>query len=83
MPMKLQHERPKPGDVVVLTNIPQGLLESLPSEDQQAITDAVKKPMLLNEYDAEGRAVLEFTDVHEVIHFIYVHPSLVQIAKRK
>jgi len=30
------------------------MLDDLPPEDQQAITDVVDKPILLNEYDDAG-----------------------------
>jgi len=46
-----------PGDMVVLTQLPPGLLHGLPVEDQRAIFEVVGKPILLNEYDADGRTV--------------------------
>ena len=54
--------KPNPGDMVVLTAIPQGFWDDLPEEDQQAIREIVGKPVLLNEYDDAGRAELEFRD---------------------
>jgi hypothetical protein len=48
--------KPNPGDLVVLMAIPDGFLDDLPDEDQQAIKDIVGKPVLLNEYDDAGRA---------------------------
>ena len=44
--------------MVILTAIPQGFLDDLPEEDQQAIREIVGKPVLLNEYDDAGRAEL-------------------------
>lgn len=68
-------QKPKPGDMVVLKELPPGLLDNLPGEDQEAITDIVGKPILLCEYDDDGRAELEFTDRKGLIHFIYVNPD--------
>jgi hypothetical protein len=73
--------RLKPGGSVVLTELPPGLLDGLPAEDQRAISDAVGKPVQLVEYDDDGRAELEFTDAHGVIHFIYVNPNFIEPAK--
>jgi hypothetical protein len=72
-----KQRRPKPGDMVVLTEIPPGLLNDLPVEDQTAIADAVGKPMRLNEYDEDGRAELEFVDRGATIRFIYVKQNLI------
>lgn len=65
----------KPGQKVVLKALPNGFLDDLPTEDKQALLDAVGKPILLKDYDSSGRAELEFTDQHGVIHFIYVEPT--------
>ena len=62
---------------MVLTEIPPGFLDDLPTEDQRAIKEVVGKPILLNEYD-DGRAELEFTDASGVIHFIYVNPGAIR-----
>jgi hypothetical protein len=40
--------KPKPGELVILTEIPRGMLDDLPPEDQQAITDVVGKSILFN-----------------------------------
>jgi hypothetical protein len=69
--------KPKPGETVVLIEIPPGLLDGLPTEDQEAITEAVGKPIRLTEYDNDGRAELEFTDRNGVIHSIFVKPDFV------
>jgi hypothetical protein len=68
---------PKPGDMVVLSEIPPGLLNDLPVEDQTAIAEAVGKPILLNEYNENGRAELEFRDRDGIIHFIYVKQDFI------
>jgi hypothetical protein len=69
-----------PGDTVVLREVPQGLLDGLPEEDQRATSEIVGKPLRLNEYDDVGRAELEFTDSKGVVHFIYVSPDVIRIA---
>ena len=33
--------KPKPGDTVMLTEVPQGMLDDLPADDQQAINEVV------------------------------------------
>jgi hypothetical protein len=67
----------KIGTKVILTELPAGLLDGLPFDDQQAIKVVVGKPVLLAGYDESGRAELEFTDQKGVIHFIYADPTLV------
>ncbi len=64
----------------MLIKIPPGLLEGLPLDDQQAISEAEGKPLRLNEYD-DGRAELEFTDSSGVIHFIWVTPDCISCLK--
>jgi hypothetical protein len=73
-----ENTKPKPGDTVVLIEVPPGLLDGLPIEDQQGINEVVGKPVLLNEYDGVGRAELEFKDRNGVIHFIYVDPAFIR-----
>jgi len=42
-------------------------------------TEAVAgKTLMLNEYDEDLRAQLEFTDKHDVIHFMYVDPKFIE-----
>jgi hypothetical protein len=69
---------PKPGRMAVLTKLPPGFLNDLPTEDQRAISEIVGKPILLNKYEEDGRAELEFTDQYGVIHFIYVRPEFLR-----
>jgi hypothetical protein len=57
------------GDIIVLTDIPPGLLNGLPPEDQTAIAEMVGTPVLLSDYDNLGRAELEFTDSVCTLHF--------------
>jgi hypothetical protein len=72
------YRKPMPGDLVVLTDVPPGLLDGLPEEDQKAIREVVGKPVRLNEYREDGRAELEFTDDGGGIHFIYVSPDVLK-----
>lgn len=71
----------KPGDMVVLTKVPPGLLDGLPLIDQRAISHIVGKPILFNEYDEDGRAELEFVDKGGVTHFIYVSPNFITVVR--
>jgi hypothetical protein len=72
-----QNTKPKPGDTVVLTAVPPGMVEDLPSEDQQAITEIVGKPILLTQFDEDGRAELEFQDRNGNFHVLYVQPEFI------
>jgi len=70
--------KPKPGDRVVLTEVPPGFLDDLPPEDRQAINEVVGKPLQLNDYDEDGRAELEFKDRNGNFHTIYVRPEFIR-----
>lgn len=63
---------------MTLTEVPSGLLDNLPMEDRRAISEVVGKPIVLNEYDEDGRAELQFKDNQGVIHFIYVSPDFIR-----
>ncbi len=67
----------KPGSTVALVEAPSDLLDGLPKEDQEAITEAVGKPIRLNGFDEDGRAELEFVDRTGVVHVIFVKPDLI------
>jgi hypothetical protein len=73
-----ENMKPQPGDTVVLIEVPPGLLDDLPIEDQQAINEVVGKPVLLNEYDDAGRAELEFKDRNGDFHFNLSEPRIHQ-----
>ena len=75
-----EHRKPVPGGRVLLREVPSGLLDGLPTEDQRAISEIVGKPVQLNEYDDAGRAELEFTDRKGMIQFFYVNPDLICVA---
>ena len=76
-----ENAKPQPGDTVILTSVPPGLLQGLPMEDQEALKEAVGKQVLLIAYDDTGRAELEFKDRQAVIHFIYVNPNFIRATK--
>jgi len=69
---------PNPGNFVVLTGVPPGQLDGLPSEDQAAIVEVVGKQVLLVGYQDDGRAELEFTDKHGIIHSIFVNRTFIR-----
>jgi hypothetical protein len=73
----------KPGDLVILTSVPPGLLTDLPEEDQEAIRAIVGQPVTLEGYDEEwktGEAILEFTDAQGDGHTIWVKPDFIKPA---
>ena len=78
--MRSNDRGPRPGEKVVLTEIPLGLLDGLPPEDLHAIAAAFGKPVVLNRYDEHGVADLRFTDGNGVIHFLYVSSSFIRPA---
>ena len=79
--MSPNDRRPKAGDTVVLTSLPGGLIDGLPSKDQNAISEIVGKPVVLNEYDELGRAELQFRDKENNIHFVWVNPDYIKSSK--
>jgi hypothetical protein len=58
--------------------IPPGLLDGPSFEDQKAIVEGVRKPVLLGDHSDEETAELQFTNASGVIHFLYLKWSLVQ-----
>ena len=69
----------------MLKSIPPGLLDGLPQEDQNAIVAIVGKPVLLVEYDEDGRAELHFDDPfdgradgYSHTHSIWVFPEFIE-----
>ena len=65
---------------MILKECPPGLLDGLPTADQQAISAMIGKPVRLNEYNDDGRAEVEFSDADGVIHFLFVSPDIITIA---
>ena len=65
---KRRKEKPKPGEKVILKALPPGFTDDLPEEDQRAISAVVGKPIVLNKYERDGRAELEFTASGDTIH---------------
>jgi hypothetical protein len=76
--MKPSTKKAAPGSLVVVRTMPPGLTTGLPESDQKAIREIVGKPILLVEYDDDGRAELEFTDATGAVHFIYVNPKFIE-----
>lgn len=72
----------KPGELVVFTEVPSGLVDDLPAEDQQAIVQVVGKPIVLRGYDDVGRAELEFEDCDGNGHVIFVAPRFIRAVER-
>jgi hypothetical protein len=70
--------KPKPGRKVRLSALPPGFIDDLPDEDQRALLEAVGKPAVLNGYDEDGRAELEFVDREGVFHTIWVDPKFIE-----
>ena len=71
------HMKPNPGEIVILTAIPRGMLDDLPEDDQRAIKEIVGRPVLLSEYDDVGRAEIEFTDRSGQLHSLFVAPEFI------
>ncbi len=72
---------PKPGGKVVLKELPPGLLDGLPEEDQKAISAIVGVPIRLSGYDDDGRVELEFVEANGTGHSIYVDRRYVKATK--
>jgi hypothetical protein len=67
---------PRVGELVILKELPKGLIGGLPAEDQDAIIEIIGKPIRVTGYEEDGRVGLEFKDSKEVIHVIFVSPKL-------
>jgi len=78
---EIEDKKPRPGETVILMAIPPGLLDDLPIEDRNAISEVVGKPITLSEYDQDGRAELEFQDNVGVIHFVWVDSIFIRLAE--
>jgi hypothetical protein len=83
--MSVSDSKPRPGEMVILTRIPPGLLDGLRQEDQNAIVAIVGKPVMLVEYDELGRAELHFNDPidgraddYSHTHSIWVAPEFIE-----
>ncbi len=62
----------KEGDAVKFLNVSVNLLKGLPSSDKSAIQDQVNKTLIVQSFDEYGYVELEFTDIKENPHFIWV-----------
>lgn len=74
--------RPLPGEMVILIGLPIRFLDDLPSEDQEAISAVLGKPVHLSGYDEDGRAELEFTDSEGNGHTIWVTPNFIKSSEK-
>jgi len=70
------------GQRVIVTKLPDGFLDDLPVEDQNAITAIVGKPIRLRGFDETGRLELEFRESDGTVHFIYLAPKFVRPLKK-
>lgn len=68
----------RPGDSVVITELPKGLIDGLPEDEQKAVKEVIGKAILLLGYDSDGRCELEFADSNGVLHYIYVSPTIIR-----
>jgi hypothetical protein len=59
-----------PGDHVLLVELPAGLSDSSPPENQQAIKEVMGRPIQFKAYDDDGRAGLEFKNPTGGVHLI-------------
>jgi hypothetical protein len=66
------------GDVVIVCEIPASLLAGLPAEDQDAISAQKGQKLAIVDFDKSGAAELEFTDVKDVIHTIWIEPVFLE-----
>jgi ribosomal protein S18 acetylase RimI-like enzyme len=79
--MKPKTRRLKPGEEVVLIEVPPGLVTGLPQSDQLAIKMIAGKPVdFLSFRRSDGKAELQFVDKKGVIHFIWVDPKYIRPA---
>jgi uncharacterized damage-inducible protein DinB len=64
----------------LLTGLPAGFLDDLPTEDQRAISGVAGKSIVLRGYEQGGRAALEF-DEPGTSHVIFVDPKFIRPTK--
>jgi len=78
---KTRKKLPKPGQKVVLKALPPGFIDDLPDEDQRGISAMVGKPIMLNKYDRDGLAELEFADpfIENCSHTMWVDPEFIEV----
>jgi hypothetical protein len=62
----------KRGQKVIVTELPDGFLDDLPKEDQDAITAIVGKPIRFRGFDDDGRGELEFRESNGTMHVLYL-----------
>ena len=62
----------QPVMVLAPTSLPDGFLDDLPKEDQDAITAVIGVPISLVGYDEDGRAELEFAETARPGHHVTI-----------
>jgi hypothetical protein len=72
---------PRPDDTLMLMEVPPGMLDDLPPDEEQALCEGVGKPIMLKEYDDAGRAGLEFKDRNGDLHCIYLSSTFISPVK--
>ena len=76
-------KKPEPGDKVILTGLPPGFLDDLPTEEQRAISRRVGTAIRLYGYDEDGRAELRFRAKAKNYHTLWVSPELIRPIKHR
>jgi len=71
----------KSGASVILEELPPGLLDGLPEEDQKAISAIVGVPIRFLTFDKDGRPELQFVEEHGTIHSIFVDRKHLKLSK--
>lgn len=66
------------GDVVMVCEIPVSLIAGLPIEDQNSISVQKGRELTIVGFDKSGAVELEFTDVEDVIHTIWIEPAFLE-----
>jgi hypothetical protein len=79
--MKYTKLLPKPGTSVIITKEPPDLFLGMDVNVRDAVSAILGKPILLVDYDADGRAELTFKDRKKASHFVYVDPTYIKAAK--
>lgn len=69
------------GDHIRIIEIPEGLPEGLPEEDQVAIYAQVGKVLVVQGFEMDGSAELEFVDDAGHIHTIWINPNYLEKSK--
>ncbi len=63
------------GDSVKVVEIPARLPQGLPNEDQIAIYEQIGKELIIQGFNQDGHAELEFVDSSGYLHTIWIEPQ--------